>query len=354
MIIEKNKNNLIRIAAIGVGGAGGNIIKQMSEDVSRYPGVELYAINTAAKDLSTIASSENVNKLLIGQRLTKGLGSGGYPDIGREAALESSEDIQNIIKNYDFIFILAGVGGGTGTGSSPVLADIARNLGVSTVSVVCRPFKTEFRNQAANRGIKDLKGISDLTIVISNENLKKSLEENTPFFEAIKEANKVMGQVVETIAKLIHGEGLINVDYNDLCGVIKTSGLGMVVSAKGKGELRAKNATLSAINTALLDIQDLSQAKSAIVNVVSGYDLRLNEYESIGEIVSSYLSPDARFVMGSIIDPDMRDKEILVNIILTGLSSNKRDEEVVKNIQQPPITKKTVDFGKREDIFEDL
>ena len=308
-----------KFAAFGLGGAGNNCIEHMYSNKS-LKGLDFYAANTDAQALNRM----RCNKIALGKKLTKGLGSGGDPNIGREAALEAREELEDIIKGYDCIFIVLGAGGGTGSGSFGVVADIARNLNVLTIASVSKPFFMEgpVRNRIATQAIQENKSVCDLTIVTANDNLKKTYDSDATFIESLKECNNVICNSLETVFSIVNTSGFINVDYNDVARIVRQSGLGLISSAIGRGELRAKSATLEALHSPLLDDIDLSTAKGALVNVVSGLDLKLSEYEAIGQVVSDNISSDdANFIMGNTIDPDMREGEIKVSVLLAGTDS---------------------------------
>lgn len=311
----------IKLAVIGLGGAGGNCVEHMYANKS-MDGLDYYAANTDSQALDRL----RCNRIALGRKLTHGLGSGGDPNIGREAALEAREELEEIIKQYDCLFIVLGAGGGTGSGSFGVVADIARNLNVLTIASVSRPFFVEgpVRNRIANQTINENKSVCDLTIVTANDNLKKTLDEDITFIDSLKACNEAISNAIETIYNIVNSSGFINVDYNDVSRVVKQAGLGLISSAIGRGELRAKSATLAALHSPLLDNVDLSVAKGALVNVVSGLDLKLSEYEAIGQVISDSISAEATFIMGTLIDPDMREGEIKVSVVLAGVDSYEK------------------------------
>ncbi|PWQ95769.1 cell division protein FtsZ [Leucothrix pacifica] len=303
------------IKVVGVGGGGGNAVQNMVD--SGIEGVEFICANTDAQALE----GSGVNTLLqLGNSLTKGLGAGANPEIGREAALEDRERIKELITGTDMLFITAGMGGGTGTGAAPVVAELARELGILTVAVVTKPFPFEGpkRMQAAEAGIADLGKSVDSLITIPNGKLLTSLGKNITLLDAFKAANNVLLGAVQGIAELITRPGLINVDFADVRTVMNSMGQSMMGTGSASGEERATKAAKAAISSPLLDDVDLNGARGILVNITAGLDMGIHEFEEVGSAIREFASDEATVVVGTVIDPDMTD-EIRVTIVVTGL-----------------------------------
>lgn len=303
------------IKVVGVGGGGGNAVQNMVD--SGIEGVDFICANTDAQALD----GSGVNTLLqLGNSLTKGLGAGANPEIGREAALEDRERIKELISGTDMLFITAGMGGGTGTGAAPVVAELARELGILTVAVVTKPFPFEGprRMQAAEAGIAELAKSVDSLITIPNAKLLTSLGKNITLLDAFKAANNVLLGAVQGIAELITRPGLINVDFADVRTVMNGMGLSMMGTGSASGEERATKAAKAAISSPLLDEVNLNGARGILVNITAGLDMGIHEFEEVGSAIREFASDDATVVVGTVIDPDMTD-EIRVTIVVTGL-----------------------------------
>ena len=303
------------IKVVGVGGGGGNAVQNMVD--SGIEGVEFICANTDAQALE----GSGVDALLqLGTSLTKGLGAGANPEIGREAALEDRERIKELITGTDMLFITAGMGGGTGTGAAPVVAELARELGILTVAVVTKPFPFEGpkRMQAAEAGIADLAKSVDSLITIPNGKLLTSLGKNITLLDAFKAANNVLLGAVQGIAELITRPGLINVDFADVRTVMNSMGQSMMGTGSASGEERATKAAKAAISSPLLDDVDLNGARGILVNITAGLDMGIHEFEEVGSAIREFASDEATVVVGTVIDPDMTD-EIRVTIVVTGL-----------------------------------
>ncbi len=303
------------IKVIGVGGGGGNAVKNMLE--SGIEGVEYICANTDAQALQGMGVR---TMLQLGSSLTKGLGAGANPEIGREAALEDRERIKELVSGTDMLFITAGMGGGTGTGAAPVVAEIARDMGILTVAVVTKPFPFEGpkRMKAADSGIAELSKYVDSLITIPNQKLLTSLGKNVSLLDAFKAANNVLLNAVQGIAELITRPGLINVDFADVRTVMSGMGVAMMGMGKAQGEDRAAKAAQAAISSPLLEDICLDGAKGILVNITAGLDMGIHEFEEVGEVVRQFASPEATVVVGTVIDPEMRD-EIRVTLVATGL-----------------------------------
>lgn len=328
-------NSIAKIKVIGVGGGGGNAIAHMISE--HIDGAEFFCLNTDIQALNKNGCTPE-NKFQIGAETTKGLGAGATPDVGRVSAEENRDDIVKIISGADMIFIAAGMGGGTGTGAAPVVAEIAREMGILTVAVVTKPFDFEGKKRMAFAidGIENLRKYVDSLIVIPNEKLMQVIPKNVPLLAAFAAANDVLHLAVKGVSDLITNPGLINVDFADIKTVMSDSGLAMMGYGKGKGEDRAILATKEAISSPLLDDINISDASGLIVSISSGLDITLLELQLIGEEVARLTEENAVRVIGNSINPDLHD-EIHVSVIATGLKS--KNEKVETPTQGNPFLK---------------
>jgi cell division protein FtsZ len=303
------------IKVIGVGGGGGNALSHMV--TSGIEGVDFICINT---DSQALKASKIKTSLQIGANITKGLGAGADPEIGRQAAMEDRDRIIELIEGCDMLFITAGMGGGTGTGAAPVVAQIARELGILTVAVVTKPFQMEGSKRAmvADHGIAELTKNVDSLITIPNQKLLTVLGASTTLLDAFKAANQVLQGAVQGIAELITRPGLINVDFADVRTVMSETGMAMMGSGAAGGENRARQAAEAAVSSPLLEDINLAGAHGILVNVTAGLDLSIGEFEEVGNIVKEYASEDATVVVGTVIDPEMSN-QIRVTVVATGL-----------------------------------
>ncbi len=302
------------IKVVGVGGGGGNAVKHMVS--TGIEGVDFICANTDAQALTKISGATS---LQIGSNITKGLGAGANPDIGRQAALEDRERIQEIIMGADMIFVTAGMGGGTGTGAAPVVAQIARDMGILAVGVVTKPFVFEGANRMkiAQQGILELSQHVDSLITIPNDKLLSVYGREFDLMNAFNGANDVLHNAVQGITELITHPGVINVDFADVRTVMSQNGLGMMGSGIASGENRASLAAEAAVASPLLEDVNISGARGILVNV-TGTNLTLGEFEDIGAIISSFASDEAVVVMGTAIDPELED-DLRVTVVATGL-----------------------------------
>lgn len=307
-----------KIIVIGVGGGGGNAIDHMV--LAGVEGAEFIVANTDAQALRHSAAR---TVLQLGTDVTKGLGAGANPDIGRQAALEDVDRIRDVLQGADMVFITAGMGGGTGTGGAPIVAEIAKELGALTVAVVTRPFPFEGRKRmmVAEEGIRALSKYVDSLITIPNEKLLSVLGKGVTLLDAFRSANNVLLGAVQGIAELITRPGLINVDFADVRTVMSEMGLAMMGTGIARGENRAKEAANAAISSPLLDDIDLAGAKGVLVNVTAGMDLSISEFEEVGDAIKTFTSDDATVIVGTVIDPKMTD-ELRVTLVATGLNNN--------------------------------
>lgn len=318
---EMEMDQLARIKVIGVGGGGNNAVNRMIE--SGLEGVEFIAVNTDAQALQL---SKAETKLQLGEKLTRGLGAGANPEIGKKAAEESRDQLQELLQGADMVFITAGMGGGTGTGAAPIIAEIAKELGALTVGVVTRPFSFEGRKRAnqAAQGIVALKEKVDTLIVVPNDRLLEIVDKNTPMLEAFREADNVLRQGVQGISDLIAKPGLINLDFADVKTIMKDKGSALMGIGMATGENRASEAAKKAISSPLLETS-VDGAQGVLMNITGGTNLSLYEVHEAAEIVSAASDPDVNMIFGSVINEDLKD-EILVTVIATGFE-NKENKQ---------------------------
>ncbi len=303
------------IKVMGIGGGGGNAVGYMLS--SGIEGVDFICVNT---DAQALKSARVKTGLQIGCNITKGLGAGANPDIGRQAAMEDRDRIEEVVTGADMLFITAGLGGGTGTGAAPVIAKIAKELGVLTVAVVTKPFLMEGRKRmrVADQGIAELGRYVDSLITIPNERLLAVLGPDTTLLDAFRAANQVLQGAVQGIAELITRPGLINVDFADVRTVMAEMGMAMIGSGVASGPDRAREAAEAAVSSPLLEDINLAGANGVLVNVTAGMDLSIGEFQEVGETVKQFASDDATVVIGTVVDPDMVE-EIRVTVVATGL-----------------------------------
>ncbi|MGJ4281967.1 cell division protein FtsZ [Klebsiella pneumoniae] len=322
------------IKVIGVGGGGGNAVEHMVRE--RIEGVEFFAVNTDAQALRKTAVGQTIQ---IGSGITKGLGAGANPEVGRNAADEDREALRAALDGADMVFIAAGMGGGTGTDAAPVVAEVAKDLGILTVAVVTKPFNFEGKKRMAfaEQGITELSKHVDSLITIPNDKLLKVLGRGISLLDAFGAANDVLKGAVQGIAELITRPGLMNVDFADVRTVMSEMGYAMMGSGVASGEDRAEEAAEMAISSPLLEDIDLSGARGVLVNITAGFDLRLDEFETVGNTIRAFASDNATVVIGTSLDPDMND-ELRVTVVATGIGMDKRPEITLvtnKQVQQP-------------------
>ncbi len=302
-----------KIKVVGVGGGGGNAVNRMA--ISHLTGVEFWSVNT---DAQALVQSAGIQRLQIGQKLTRGLGAGGNPAVGHKAAEESSEEIANALEGADLVFIAAGMGGGTGTGAAPVVAQIAKETGALTVGVVTRPFTFEGRRRTkqAEEGIAALQDAVDTLIVIPNDQLLTVISEQTPVQEAFRVADDVLRQGVQGISDIIVIPGMINVDFADVRSVMADAGSALMGIGMGSGKSRAREAAVTAISSPLLETS-IDGAKGVLLNVTGGADLTLHEVTAAAEIIADAVDPDANIIFGAVLDERMQG-EVRITVIATG------------------------------------
>src|SRR5437763_9861265 len=313
-IIDEGPQEAV-IKVIGVGGCGGNAVEHMiGRGVS---GVEFIAANT---DAQALKRSTARMQLQLGSTLTRGLGAGARPEVGRDAAMEDRDRVAEAIEGADMLFITAGMGGGTGTGAAPVVAQVAKELGILTVAVVTKPFEMEGskRSFVADHGIAELGKYCDSLITIPNQKLLTVLGPQTTLLDAFKSANQVLQGAVQGIAELITRPGLINVDFADVRTVMAETGMAIMGSGSASGEGRAREAAEMAVSSPLLEDINLAGAHGILVNVTAGMDLSIGEFQEVGQIVKQFASDDATVVVGTVIDPEL-DNQVRVTVVATGL-----------------------------------
>ncbi|EPC03856.1 peptidase M23 [Litchfieldella anticariensis FP35 = DSM 16096] len=355
-LVDNAPSSSAVIKVIGVGGGGGNAVNHMVE--SSIEGVEFICANTDAQALKRVAAK---TVLQLGSEITKGLGAGANPEVGRQAAMEDRERIAELINGADMVFITAGMGGGTGTGGAPVVAQVAKELGILTVAVVTRPFPFEGpkRMRAAEEGMKELSEHVDSLITIPNEKLLAVLGKNASLLTAFSAANDVLLGAVQGIAELITSPGIINVDFADVRTVMSEMGMAMMGTGGATGENRAREAAEKAIRSPLLEDIDLHGARGILVNITAGPDLSIGEFNDVGATVQEFASQDATIVVGTSIDMEMSD-ELRVTVVAAGLEGRQQKaaprESVAKRpeptdyrkLQQPTVMRQQAAKAEQE------
>jgi len=316
------------IKVIGVGGGGGNAVAHMV--TTGIDGVDFMCVNT---DAQALKHSKVKTALQIGCNITKGLGAGADPEVGRQAAMEDRDRIVELVEGCDMLFITAGMGGGTGTGAAPVVAQVAKEMGILTVAVVTRPFEMEGgkRSLVADHGLSELGKYCDSLITIPNQKLLTVLGPQTTLLDAFKSANQVLQGAVQGIAELITRPGLINVDFADVRTVMAETGMAMMGSGVASGEGRARAAAEAAVSSPLLEDINLAGAHGILVNVTAGMDLSIGEFQEVGNIVKQFASEDATVVVGTVIDPELTDM-VRVTVVATGLGRPAASGRVSTNL----------------------
>ena len=326
-IDDQNLQFRATIKVIGVGGGGGNAIRTMY--ASGLSGVEFIAANT---DLQALEELDVNEKIQLGAELTKGLGAGANPEIGRRSAIESCESIAQMVQNTDMVFITAGMGGGTGTGAAGVIASIAKKQGALTVGVVTRPFFFEGRRRGrhAEMGIQFLKEQVDTLIVIPNQKLLKTVDKNTSLLSAFKSVDNVLLRAVQGISDLVNQNGLINLDFSDIKTIMSEKGLAIIGTGSAKGDNRAEVAARQAVSSPLLEDSSFKGAMGIIINITGGQDLSLMEVNQIAEKITSEAHSDAEIIFGAVVDPSESAGEIRVTVIATGFTRNAESSKELK------------------------
>lgn len=337
MLIRPQTSNFAKIRVIGVGGGGGNAIASMIQH-NNIQGVDFVAINT---DAQALLRNPAMTKVQIGENLTKGLGSGGDPEIGRQAAEESAEKIKDMLEGSDMVFLTCGMGGGSGTGATPVVAKVAKEVGALTVAVVTKPFTFEGtrRMVAAEEGIENLKDKVDTLIVIPNQRIMDVVDRKLSLLEAFKVADSVLGQGVQGISEIITLPGLVNVDFADVRTIMSNAGSALMGIGTGIGENRAQAAARAAIASPLLEVT-MDGARGVLFNIVGGNDLTMTEVDEAAKIISSSADPDANIIFGATIDETMHD-QIRITVVATGFDQTKQrlQQFVAPHYQRQPEVK---------------
>ncbi len=328
------------IKVVGVGGGGGNAVRHMLN--SDVEGVDFICANTDAQALTDLDARQIIQ---LGGNITKGLGAGANPEVGRQSALEDRDRIAEALKGADMVFITAGMGGGTGTGAAPVVAEVAREMGILTVAVVTKPFMFEGgkRMSVADAGLKELAETVDSLITIPNEKLLSVMGKKTSLLDAFGSANDVLLGAVQGIADLITRNGMINVDFADVKTVMSEMGNAMMGTARATGENRAREAAEAAVRSPLLEDINLQGAKGILVNITAGMDLNLGEFSEVGDIVREFASDSATVVVGTVIDPEMTD-ELKVTVVATGLGGDR--EKPTKVVDNSRTLDGTTDYNQ--------
>ncbi|TSA44685.1 cell division protein FtsZ [bacterium] len=326
MEVKPKIETIARIKVIGVGGSGHNAIHRMI--TAGLQGVEFVAINT---DAQALHHSKADQKIQIGKQTTRGLGAGMNPDMGRTAAEENKEDLAEILRGSDMVFITCGLGGGTGTGAAPVVAEIARDQGILTVAVVTKPFAFEGvkRREIAEKGLEELKEQVDTIIVIPNDRILQIIDKKTSLLDAFRTVDDVLRQGVQGISDLVTTPGLINVDFADVKSVMSDSGSALMGIGKGTGESRAVEAAKQAIDSPLLEVS-IDGAKGVLFNITGGKDLGMYEVDEAAKIITKSVDADAKIIFGAVIDETMSD-EVRITVVATGFEEGARKKPLQKN-----------------------
>lgn len=345
MLVKPQTASLANIKVIGVGGAGGNAINTMIKNYD-IEGVEFIAVNTDAQALA--ANSAEV-KLQIGEELTRGLGSGGNPQIGKKAAEESVDLLHEHLAGADMVFITAGMGGGTGTGASAVIAGIAKNLGALTVAIVEKPFNFEGKKRMdiASKGIEEIKAKVDTLIVIPNQRLLDVIEKNISFMDAMKKVDDVLALAVKSISQLITQAGMINVDFADIKSIMLNAGTALMGMGAASGDNRAAEATKQAMASPLLELS-IDGATGVLFNVIGSKDMTMMEVDEAARLISQAAAPDAEIIFGATIDPELED-QVQVTVLATGFDGNRVNQQTfLTNTEKavPPRPRVTSDFNQ--------
>ncbi len=337
-LVKPDSARIAKIKVIGVGGGGGNAISSMI-DSGNISGVEFIAINT---DAQVLLQNKAPTKLQIGEKLTKGLGVGGNPEIGTQAAEESVEKIKELLIDSDMVFVTAGMGGGTGTGAAPVIASLAKEAGALTVGVVTKPFAFEGtrRAVAAEDGVEKLKESTDTLIVIPNQRLMDVIDRKMTLLEAFKVVDSVLGQAVGGIADIITTAGLVNVDFADVKTIMKDAGSALLGIGTGVGENRAQMAARAAVSSPLLDLS-IEGARGVLFNIAGGGDLTMFEVDEAARIISGAADPDANVIFGAVIKPDLTD-QVRITVIATGFDETRSRIAQMRQPAPAPIVQGVV------------
>ena len=347
MEIERPMDGAAIIKVVGVGGAGNNAVDRMIE--SGIKGVEFIAINTDKQQL--VKKSKAGTKIQIGEKITKGLGAGANPDTGAQAAEENKSEIEEALRGADMVFVTAGMGGGTGTGAAPMVAGIAKEMGILTIGVVTKPFTFEGKKRLsqAERGIESLKGKVDTLVVIPNDKLLQIIDRKTSIIEAFKMADDVLRQGVQGISDLIAVPGLVNLDFADVKTIMLNTGMAHMGVGSASGENRAEDAAKAAIESPLLETS-IEGARGVIINITGGENLGLHEVNTAAELVQRSVDPEANIIFGTVTDPSMED-EIKITVIATGFEKNENISSIgVDNLVSKTWEKKINSIPSSSDV----
>jgi cell division protein FtsZ len=345
--LEKVENTGAKIKVIGVGGCGCNAVNNMI--AASLKGVDFLSCNT---DIQTLKSSLSPSRVQIGTKLTRGLGAGGDPEMGKSAAQESEQEIRNSLEGADMVFITAGMGGGTGTGASPIVARIARDMGALTVGVVTKPFPFEGKRKMkqAETGEKELSEHVDALIVIPNNRLLSMAGKNVPMLQAFRMADDILTNAVRGISDLINNTGLVNVDFNDVRAVMVEKGKALMGIGYGSGESRAQEAAQAAISSPLLEDMDIQGAKGLLINITSGQDITMDEIHEASTLIQSAAHEDANIIWGVVIDENMHE-QMAITVVATGFSSkpivlsSSTEEPVIQHTREKQ-TATVIDYNR--------
>jgi len=340
-LVKPDASRIAKIKVIGVGGGGGNAVSSMVEG-DHIPGVEFILLNT---DAQVLLSNSVPTKLQIGEKLTRGLGVGGNPEIGRQAAEESAEKIKELLVDADMVFVTAGMGGGTGTGAAPIVAKLARESGALTVGIVTKPFTFEGtrRQMVAEEGVENLREEVDTSIVIPNQRLMDVIDRKMTLVEAFKVADSVLGQAVTGIAEIITTPGLVNVDFADVRTIMKDAGSALLGIGTGVGENRAQMAARAAVSSPLLDLS-IDGARGVLFNISGGNDMTMFEVDEAARVISSAADPDANIIFGQVIKENMSD-QVRITVIATGF------DETQANIAKMGSTSPSMSTSSGTDVL---
>jgi cell division protein FtsZ len=333
-LVKPDSSRIAKIKVLGVGGGGGNAVSFMVE-TGLVPGVEFISVNT---DAQVLLASRASTKLQIGEKLTKGLGVGGNPELGEQAAEESSEKIKELLIDTDMVFVTAGMGGGTGTGAAPIIAKLAKEAGALTVGIVTKPFAFEGtrRMVVAEEGAEKLAAVVDTMIVIPNQRLMDVIDRKMTLLDAFKVVDSVLGQAVHGIAEIITTPGLVNVDFADVKTVMDNAGTALLGIGTGVGENRAQMAARAAISSPLLDIS-IEGARGVLFNIAGGNDLTMFEVDEAAKIIAAAADPDANIIFGAVVKEELVD-QVRITVIATGFDQTRvKIAQMSKDSAKPPL-----------------
>lgn len=350
-LVKPDSARIAKIKVVGVGGGGGNAVSSMV-DINSIFGVEFIAVNT---DAQVLLANKAPTKLQIGEKLTKGLGVGGNPEMGTQAAEESTEKVKELLIDSDMVFVTAGMGGGTGTGAAPIIAQLAKEAGALTVGIVTKPFAFEGTRRAvvAEDGIEKLRDSTDTLIVIPNQRLMDVIDRKMTLLEAFKVVDSVLGQAVGGIADIITTAGLVNVDFADVKTVMKDAGSALLGIGTGVGENRAQMAARAAISSPLLDLS-IEGARGVLFNIAGGNDLTMFEVDEAARIISSAADPDANIIFGAVVKDDLAD-QVRITVIATGFDEARSRLAQMSKPPAPPIVQGVISepVAPQEEVEEE-